>query len=73
MRRSADWLKQADAEPEATARNGLYAQIQQQLANDAANLWVYAPNQLAVLKQNFQGFQVPGISPSLYLGAASFA
>ncbi|MBV9357464.1 MAG: ABC transporter substrate-binding protein [Chloroflexi bacterium] len=69
----ADWLKQADAEPDTSARNGLYAQIQEQLANDAANLWLYAPYQLAVLKQNFQGFQVPGISPSLYLGAASFS
>jgi peptide/nickel transport system substrate-binding protein len=69
----ADWLTQADAEPDASGRNGLYAQVQQQLANDAANLWLYAPYQLAVLKHSFQGFQVPGISPSLYLGAAAFA
>jgi peptide/nickel transport system substrate-binding protein len=68
----ADWLKQADAAPEAATRKDLYTKIQQQLADDAANLWVYAPNQLAVLKRNFQGYQVQGISPSLYLGDASF-
>jgi peptide/nickel transport system substrate-binding protein len=71
--RVADWLKQADAEPAADKRNSLYEQVQRQLAQDAANLWVYAPYQLAVLKKSFQGYQVPGIAPSIYLGNASFS
>jgi peptide/nickel transport system substrate-binding protein len=66
----ADWLKQADAEPDEAKRKDLYSKIQQQLANDAANLWICAPNQLQVLKRSLQGVQVQGISPSLYLGDA---
>ncbi|HEV7666604.1 MAG TPA: ABC transporter substrate-binding protein [Chloroflexota bacterium] len=67
------WLTQADAEPDLTKRNGVYKQIQQQLADDAANLWVAAPNNLGVLKKGLMGYQVQGISPSLYLGDAYFA
>jgi peptide/nickel transport system substrate-binding protein len=68
-----NWLKQADAEPDLTKRNGLYKQIQQQLADDAANLWIAAPNNLGVLRKGLQGYQVQGISPSLYLADAYFA
>src|SRR5438067_3370303 len=68
-----NWLKQADAEPDQTKRNALYKQIQQQLADDAANLWIAAPNNLGILKKGFQGYQVQGISPSLYLADAYFA
>jgi peptide/nickel transport system substrate-binding protein len=68
----ADWLKQADAEPDAARRKSLYVQVQKQLADEAANLWVYAPNALGVLKRNVQGYQVQGISPSLYLGELAF-
>jgi peptide/nickel transport system substrate-binding protein len=68
-----DWLKQADAQPDAARRKELYRMIQQRLADDAANLWVYAPNQLAVLKANLKNYQIQGISPSLYLGDAYFA
>lgn len=66
-------LKQADAEPDASKRNALYARILKTLADDAVNAWVYSPDQLAVLKQNFQGYQVQGVSPSLYLGDAYFS
>lgn len=69
----ATQLKQADAEPNASKRNGIYAQILKTLADDAVNAWVFSPNQLAVLKHNFQGYQVQGISPSLYLGEAYFS
>jgi peptide/nickel transport system substrate-binding protein len=69
----AGWLKEADAQPDAAKRKDLYTKIQQQLADDAANLWIYAPNQLAVLKANLKGYQIQGISPSLYLGDAYFA
>jgi peptide/nickel transport system substrate-binding protein len=69
----AGWLGQADSEPDQAKRNGLYRQIQQQLADDAANLWVAAPNNVGVLKKGLQGYQVQGISPSLYLGDAYFA
>jgi peptide/nickel transport system substrate-binding protein len=69
----ATWLAQADAEPDQTKRNALYKQIQQQLADDAANLWVCAPNNLGILKKGLMGYQVQGISPSLFLGDAYFA
>ena len=66
-------LVQADAEPDQSKRNALYKTIQQQLADDAANLWVAAPSNLGVLKKGLQGYQVQGISPSLYLADAYFA
>jgi peptide/nickel transport system substrate-binding protein len=66
-------LKEADAEPDASKRNATYKQIQQTLADDAANLWVTAPTNLAILTKSFQGYQAPGISPSLYLAEAYFA
>jgi peptide/nickel transport system substrate-binding protein len=69
----ASSLKQADAEPEQGKRNALYKQIQQRLADDAVNLWVAAPNNLGILRKGFMGYQVQGISPSLYLGDAYFA
>ncbi len=69
----ANWLKQADAEPDLAKRNALYKQIQQQLADDAANLWIAAPNNLGILKKGLMGYQVQGISPSLYLADAYFA
>ena len=69
----AGQIKQADAEPDAAKRKALYGQVLKTLADDAVNLWVMSPNQLAVLKHNFQGYQVQGISPSLYLGDAYFS
>jgi len=69
----ANWLKQADAEPDAGKRNGLYKQIQQQLADDAANLWIAAANSLGILHKGLMGYQVQGITPSLFLGDAYFA
>jgi len=68
----AGWLKDADAQPDAAKRKDLYTKIQKQLADDAANLWIYAPNQLAVLKANVKNYQAPGISPSLFLGEVYF-
>jgi peptide/nickel transport system substrate-binding protein len=69
----ASALKAADAQPDATKRNAQYKQILQTLADDAANLWVAAPTNMAILKKGFQGYQAPGISPSLYLAEAYFA
>ena len=66
------WLTQADAQIDETQRKRLYTRVQQQLADDAANLWVYAPYQLQVLKRNLRDVQVQGIAPSLYLAEASF-
>jgi peptide/nickel transport system substrate-binding protein len=68
----AAWLTAADAEPDVGKRNALYKQIQQQLADDAANLWICAPNNLGVLKKGLQGWQVQGISPSLFMGEVYF-
>ena len=69
----ANQLKQADAEPDSAKRTALYKAIQQQLADDAANLWVCAPSNLGILKKGLQAYQVQGISPSLYLAEAYFA
>jgi len=69
----ATWLKQADAEPDATKRKDLYTKVQKQLADDAANLWLYAPNQLAVLKANVKNYQVPGITPAIFVGETYFS
>ncbi|MGH7761878.1 MAG: ABC transporter substrate-binding protein [Candidatus Dormibacteraceae bacterium] len=69
----ASQLKQADAEPNEGKRKGIYARILKTLAEDAVNAWVFSPNQLAVLKHNFQGYQVQGISPALFLGDAYFS
>jgi peptide/nickel transport system substrate-binding protein len=66
-------LKQADAEPAEDKRNALYKQIQQKLADDAANLWVASPHNLGILIKSFQGYQVQGISSSLYLANAYFS
>jgi peptide/nickel transport system substrate-binding protein len=67
----ADPFKQADAEPDEAKRKGLYREIQQQLADDATNLWVFAPHQLQLLRRGLQKVQVQGIAPSLYFGDAS--
>ena len=69
----ANLLKQADAEPDAGKRNALYKQIQQQLADDAANLWICAANNLGILRKGLMGYQVQGITPSLFLGDAYFS
>jgi peptide/nickel transport system substrate-binding protein len=69
----ASLLKSADAEPDATKRNAQYKQVLQTLADDAANLWVAAPNNLGILRKGWQGYQVQGISPALYLAEAYFA
>jgi peptide/nickel transport system substrate-binding protein len=69
----ATMLTNADAEPDAGKRNALYKQVLQTLADDAANLWVASPINLAILSKAFQGYQAPGISPSLYLAGAYFA
>ena len=68
-----DLVTKADVEPDATKRNALYKQVLQTLADDAANLWVASPVNLAILSKGFQGYQAPGISPSLYLAEAYFA
>jgi peptide/nickel transport system substrate-binding protein len=69
----ASQLKQADAEPDQGKRNALYKSVQQTLADDAANLWVAAPNNLGILKKGLQGYAVQGISPALYLADLYFA
>ncbi|MCA1644556.1 MAG: ABC transporter substrate-binding protein [Chloroflexi bacterium] len=69
----ATWLKQADAQPDAVQRNELYRKVQQQLADDAANLWLVSPVNPGILTKSLQGYQLPGISPSLYLADAYFA
>ena len=71
----ADWLTRADAEPDQTKRNALYKQVQQQLADDAVNLWVCAPETYAmgITVSAMKNYAVFGISPSLYLADTYFA
>jgi len=69
----ADWLKQAGRAAGRSQARSLYKNVQQQLADDAANLWVYAPSSSPCSRKGWQGFQVPGISPSMYLADLSFS
>lgn len=69
----AGMLTSADAEPDAGKRNATYKQVLQTLADEAVNLWIASPTNMAILHKGFQGYQAPGISPSLYLAEAYFA
>lgn len=69
----ADLLKQADAEQDQTKRNGLYAQVQRQIATDAVNAWIMSPNSLAVIRSNLHDYPQSRVAPSIYLGAAYFS
>lgn len=69
----ADLLKQADAEQDQTKRNGLYAQVQRQIATDAVNAWIMSPNSLAVIRSNLHEYPQSRVAPSIYLGAAYFS
>ena len=66
-------IAQADAEPDATKRQTLYAQIQRQLATEVANAFVMAPNDLAVIRANLHGYPSDQVAPSLRLGDAYFS
>jgi peptide/nickel transport system substrate-binding protein len=68
-----EWLQNADAQPDEGIRKDLYKKVQEQLADDAVNLWACSPNNLGLLRRGLQGYQVQGISPSLYLGNLSFS
>ena len=69
----ADLLKQADAEQDQTKRNGLYAQVQRQIATDAVNGWIMSPNSLAVIRSKLRDYPQSRVAPSIYLGAAYFS
>lgn len=67
------WLGQADAEPDATKRNELFAKVEKQLATDAANGFVMSPRTLAVISSKLQGYPVASLSSSLYLRDTYFS
>ena len=67
------WLAQADAEPNASTRNDLYAKVQRQLATDAVNLFLMSPDSLAVRKNNLQGYPQSLVSPAIFVGGAYFS
>lgn len=67
------WLTQADATPEEAPRNALYANVQRALADQAVNGFVMSFKALAVLSKSVQGFQVSGISPSIYMPTVSLS
>jgi peptide/nickel transport system substrate-binding protein len=66
-------LQQADAEQDRTKRNDLYAQVQRQITNDAANAWLMSANSLGVIRSNLHGYPQSRVSPSIYLGEAYFS
>lgn len=65
------WLAQADATPEESQRNAIYANVQKALADQAVNGFVMSFKALAVLARTVQGFKVSGVSPSIYMPAVS--
>jgi peptide/nickel transport system substrate-binding protein len=67
------WLGQADAEPDSAKRKALYAQVQQQLAVDAANAFVMSPKTLAVVAAKLQGYPVVSLSSPLFLRDTHFS
>jgi peptide/nickel transport system substrate-binding protein len=67
------WLGQADAEPDSAKRKALYAQVQQQLAMDAANAFVMSPKTLAVVAAKLQGYPVVSLSSPLFLRDTHFS
>ncbi len=67
------WLTQADATPEASARNALYANVQKTLAAEAVNGFVMSFKTLAVISRSVSGFEVSGLSPSIYVPQVSTA
>jgi peptide/nickel transport system substrate-binding protein len=68
----AAWLAQADAETNQKARNDLYRQVQVQLAEDAANAFVYSPNTLAVTRSSLRNYPAASLT-ALYLANTLFA
>jgi peptide/nickel transport system substrate-binding protein len=69
----AQWLAQADAEPDATKRKQLYTQVQAQLANDAVNGFVMSPKTLAVVVAKLQSYPVVSLSSPLILRDTYFS
>ncbi|MDQ6742330.1 MAG: ABC transporter substrate-binding protein, partial [Candidatus Dormibacteraeota bacterium] len=67
------WLAQADAEPDSAKRKALYAQVQKQLATDAANAFVMSPKTLAVVAAKLQGYPVVSLSSPLFLRDTHFS
>jgi peptide/nickel transport system substrate-binding protein len=67
------WLAQADAEPDSAKRKPLYAQVQKQLATDAANAFVMSPKTLAVVAAKMQGYPVVSLSSPLFLRDTHFS
>lgn len=68
----ADWLKQADAEPDESKRNALYANVQKTIANDAVHAWTYSAKTLVLAKKNLKSFPV-GIETGLHLADTHFS
>jgi peptide/nickel transport system substrate-binding protein len=69
----AQWLAQADAEPDATKRKQLYTQVQQRLATDAVNAFVMSPKTLAVVAAKLQSYPVVSLSSPLFLRETYFS
>lgn len=67
------WLGQADAERDATKRKAVYAQVQRQLAADAANAFVMSPKTLAVVASKLQAYPVVSLSSPLFLRDTHFS
>jgi len=60
----AEWLEQADAEPDEAARHELLRQVQEQITADAASAWLFLLPALSVIKKGISGYEsdLPGLS-----------
>jgi peptide/nickel transport system substrate-binding protein len=60
----AEWLAEADAEPDDAARYELYRKVQEQITADAANAWLFLLPALSVTKAGITGYEadLPGLS-----------
>lgn len=59
------WLKQADAQPDASQRNALYEKVERQITSDAVDAWLFVLPSLAVTKSDIVGYQKNRLMPSI--------
>ncbi|MDQ6899459.1 MAG: ABC transporter substrate-binding protein [Candidatus Dormibacteraeota bacterium] len=69
----AQTVVQADAEQDQAKRKSMYATVQKQLADDAANGYIMSAKQIDVIRANLHGYPEKRLSTSLYLAKAYFS
>ncbi len=69
----AQMVVQADAEQDQAKRKSIYATVEKQLADDAANGYIMSPKQIDVIRANLHGYPEKRLSTSLFLARAYFS